>query len=423
MSKKIAVIGSGISGLGISYILHNNNIDFTLFEKQARIGGHSNTINAYYEEQQIAVDTGFIVFNKKNYPYLTSLFDHLNVDYVESNMSFSLSKINGSNPEKRDFEYSGESLSSVFAQRRNILNPSFIKMLFDVVKFNKNAPEILNEDNHVTIEEYLEDLEVGDYFKKYYLMPMAAAIWSCPLETIKEYPAKTFIRFFDNHGLLTISNQPQWYTVKGGSVEYVKLLTSQFKDRIKTSHELDSVIRKDDKVIVSFTNGKVEEFDEVIMACHGDETYHAIEDKSTEEEEILSLFNYEENLAVLHYDSNLMPKSEKSWASWNYLLKEGSDKVSLTYWMNKLQPIDEKYPLFVTMNPTMDIDENKVIKKIEYTHPIFNHNSIAAQKRIKSINGSNKIWYCGAYLRYGFHEDGLLSAVKVAEKMQLEKLW
>ena len=412
---KIAIIGSGISGMAASWLL-NKEHEIDLYEKNNYIGGHSNTAVINYSGKEIAVDTGFIVFNHQTYPNLKALFELLGVKTKASNMSFSASIDDGK------IEYSGQSLSGVFCQKKNLFNWQFLLMIKDILKFNKNASKIIESPQNPTLEQFLDDLGMGRYFRKFYLLPMAAAIWSCPLNVIKDYPAKSLVRFFLNHGLLTVSDQPQWYTVEGGSKEYVKLLCKDFKDRIFLNSKIEKIKKlPDEKLEVA---GKI--YDKVVLACHSDQSLGMIDDFSDEPKNLLKKIHYQKNIATLHCDENLMPKNKKAWASWNYLrnCKDHQNQgLALTYWMNILQGIDKNYPLFVTLNSSKKIDPKKIFAEFEYEHPIFDSEAVNAQTKFDKIQGLENLYFCGAYLRYGFHEDGLLSAINVVKKLGVEVRW
>jgi predicted NAD/FAD-binding protein len=412
---KIAVIGSGISGMAASWLL-NKEFEIDLYEKNNYIGGHSNTVDINYNGNKISVDTGFIVFNHQTYPNLKALFELLKVPTKPSNMSFSASINQG------QIEYCGENLSSVFCQKKNIFNLKFLLMIKDILKFNKHANKILSSHYNPTLEEFLNKLKLGKYFQEFYLLPMAAAIWSCPLDIIKNYPAKSLIRFFLNHGLLTTNQQPQWHTVEGGSREYVKLLCQDFKDKITKNCEI--------KKIKKLANGKLEIsgkiYDKVIIACHSNQALELIDEFDDKIKNLLHKIKYQKNIATLHCDENLMPKNKKAWASWNYLRDSKSQErqgLALSYWMNNLQGIDKNYPLFVSLNVDDKIAQEKVFAKFEYEHPIFNQEAIDAQMEFEKIQGLENLYFCGAYLRYGFHEDGLLSAINVAKKLGVKIPW
>ncbi|SES71160.1 NAD(P)/FAD-dependent oxidoreductase [Thorsellia anophelis] len=417
--KKIAIIGSGISGLGAAYLL-NPHHDITLFEKNNTLGGHSRTIELDTSKGKVPVDTGFIVFNYRNYPHLTALFEHLSVPIAKSDMSFGVSIDDGR------IEYGTRKLPYIFAQKRNLLRPAFYKMLRDILKFNKMALEFVALNPNASMQQCLEELKLGDWFKNYYLLAMGGAIWSTPLDEMLRFPAKTMIQFFDNHGLLTVNNQPQWYTVKGGSREYVNRISDSFKSSIRSSTPIKSVIRTDQGVEVKTASDTVELFDEVIFACHSDQSLALLCNPSESEKQILGNVHYQPNTVYVHNDLSFMPKRKQAWSSWVYLSggrQSGTDELCLTYWMNNLQPITSDSPILVTLNPKNPPDRSKIFDKHDFEHPKFDQSAINAQNRIEEIQGIDKIWYAGAWLRYGFHEDGLLSAVKVAEKMGISPPW
>ena len=413
---KIAIIGSGISGLAAAYFLHKK-YDITIFEKNNYIGGHSNTAKINFDKKKIAVDTGFIVFNFRTYPNLKALFEKISVKIEKSNMSFGIRDFD------QNFEYSGNDLAGLFAQKSNLFKVKFWKMLLDIIKFNKAATKLVQNDKisgDITLEEFVDNLKLGEYFKNYYLFPMAGAIWSCPLELIKNYPAKTFLQFFYNHGLLTIFNQPQWYTVKGGSKEYVKKLIKGFSNKIKLNCSIIKSEEKNKKIILTDKEGKNYEFDKVIFASHGDQTYNIISYKTKEEKEILSKIKYSKNIAILHQDKNQMPKNQKAWASWVYLSSKKENKVSLTYWMNNLQNLGTTKPLFVTLNPFNKIPKKDIIGEYNYEHPIFNLDGVKAAENLEKIQGKRGIYFCGAWAKYGFHEDGLNSAINIMKYFDIK---
>lgn len=416
---KIAIVGTGISGLIAAYLL-NQNHEITVFEKNDYVGGHSNTKTIDYNNKKISVDTGFIVYNERNYPNLTALFKELNVKTDNSNMSFSVSLGGGK------LEYAGTSLRTVFAQTKNLLNPFFIRMTLDILKFNKNALSIIEENRDISLGDYLKELHMSDSFKKWYLLPMGGAIWSCPLEQMLAFPAKTFVRFFKNHGLLTVNDHPQWKTVSGGSKNYVKEIIKSFESKIKLNTRITCIHRKDGKVELEDGQGNKTMFDHVVLAAHGDQSLRILKDASPLEKEILGNFKYQKNKAILHRDKNLMPKRKKVWASWNYIAEKDiicNEMLSLTYWMNKLQNIDNEFPLFVSLNPSLPIKEELIFDEIEYEHPVFDVRAIKAQERISEIQGKNNTWFAGAWMGYGFHEDGLKAGLEVANSLGSKAKW
>lgn len=417
--KRIAVIGSGISGLAAASLLHPHH-DITLYEKNAYAGGHSRTVEVQTRDGTIPVDTGFIVFNYRNYPLLSRLFSHVEVPVAKSDMSFGASINNGW------MEYGTQALHNIFAQKRNLLRPAFWRMIADILRFNKGALQYLDSHPSVTLGQCLDEMGMGRWFREYFLLAMGGAIWSTPLTEMLKFPAATFIRFFHNHGLLTVNDQPQWYTVQGGSREYVRRLTEPFKDRIRLNTGVVRVIREDKSVKVVNANHNAETFDEVVFACHADQALAMIESPDAEEKRILGAFQYQPNRAVLHSDISFMPKRKAAWASWVYLSEGRNDenpRVSLSYWMNRLQPLGTDQPLIVTLNPGREPDAKHVHDDHWFEHPLFDEKAIRAQAELQKIQGTNRFWFCGAYQRYGFHEDGLGSAVAMASRMGIEPSW
>lgn len=412
---KIAIIGAGISGLGAAWLLRQHH-DITIFEKNDYIGGHSRTIDVQASDGTVPVDTGFIVFNNWNYPNLLALFDRIKVPYEKSDMSFGV-RIG-------DFlEYSSNGL---FAQKMNFLRPHYWRMIFDIIRFNKRAESYLEKDPSVTLGQCLDELKMGDWFRRYYLLAMGAAIWSCPISTILQFPAATYVRFFKNHGLLNISNRPQWYTVKGGSREYVSRLTQDFTDRIYTGIGIEKVISQKDQVKLVDQGGGEYFFDQVVFACHPDEAMAMIQNPDAETASVIGSFRYQENRIVVHGDTSFMPARRECWASWIYLNDTPRDEkpaVSLTYWMNNLQPLPTSMPVLVTLNPGRMPDKKSIYDEHIFHHPVFDEAAIRAQERMEDIQGRNGLWFCGAYQRYGFHEDGLWSALNVARKMGVRIPW
>lgn len=417
--KKIAIVGTGISGLAAASLLHPHH-DITVFEQNDYIGGHSRTVTVNTKDGVIPVDTGFIVFNKRNYPLLTRLFAHLGVPVAKSSMSFGVSVNKGW------LEYSTQNPSTLFAQKRNLFRPSFWRMITDILTFNRTAQHYLSKDPSYTMADCLRDTKLGSWFRDYFLLAMGGAIWSTPVSEMLNFPARSFIRFFDNHGLLSVNDHPQWYTVIGGSREYVKRLIHPFESRIHCQRGVTGIHREGGQVWVEDVHGKTEAFDEVVLACHADQALTLLKDTNMKEGEILSGFQYQPNRAVLHSDTSFMPRVRKTWASWIYLSEERKDNspaVSLTYWMNNLQPLQTDQPLLVTLNPGHEPDPKLVYNDYWFDHPVFDTQAIINQDRIKEIQGQNGLWFCGAYQRYGFHEDGLDSAVAMAELMGISPVW
>jgi len=426
--KNIAIIGSGISGLGAAYLLHPHH-NITLYEKNDYIGGHSRTVDIKLPEGTVPVDTGFIVFNKRNYPLLTGLFQHLGVKVEKSDMSFGISIKNGL--KNGWLEYGTRQTKNIFAQKSNLLNPKFLRMVWDILKFNRRAHHYLNAPPSLTLGQCLKEMKLGEWFKNYYLLAMGGAIWSTPLSAMLDFPASTFIRFFNNHGLLTVNDHPQWYTVKNGSREYVKRITENFQGSVLLGCGASKVIRGEDKITIIDTKGNKADYDEVIFACHSNQVLNILENPTTAEKEILSCVRYQPNRMILHRDTSFMPKRKGAWASWVYLsedkqadaCKNNQEGVSLSYWMNNLQPLKTKANIIVTLNPAREPNAELIHDEHWFDHPIFDEKAIGAQEKIDSIQGTDRVWFCGAYQRYGFHEDGLLSAVNVVKKMGIHAPW
>ena len=423
--KKVAIIGTGISANTVSYLLNEAGHEITVYEKNAYIGGHSRTLEVQGEIKgqsvTVPVDTGFIVFNYRNYPHMTKLYERLGVEVEKSDMSF------GASIHNHWLEYGTRNLPAIFTQWRNIFRPKYWGMIRDVKRFFRDAPAYLEKSEEITLGEALDEMGMGDWFRRYFLLAMGGAIWSCPLDVMLKFPARTFIQFFHNHGLLTLNDQPQWYTVTGGSREYVKKLTASFADNIKLNCGAARVVRDSEGVVVHDTQGGEQRFDEVVFGCHADEALALLEKPTEKEREILGAFRYQSNEVILHSDTSFMPKRKGAWASWVYLC-EGSKTdenpaISLSYWMNLLQNLDDCFPLVVTLNPGRRPDAEKIHNIHHFTHPIFTKEAIAAQGRIDEIQGTDKAYFCGAYQRYGFHEDGCQSGVKVALKMGAEIPW
>ncbi|HYD98645.1 MAG TPA: FAD-dependent oxidoreductase [Alphaproteobacteria bacterium] len=409
---KIAVIGAGIAGMGAAWLLDQGH-EVTVYERNGYVGGHSNTTRS---PRGTPVDTGFIVFNDWTYPNLVQLFKRLDVPVIDSDMSFAVCVEGGR------YEYSGSSLATLFGQPSNLFRPRHWRMLADLLRFYREAPKLLeaSEDPSLTLGMYLSTRGYSDAFLHDHLLPMGAAIWSTEMGRIMDFPAHTFIRFCVNHGLLNVKDRPQWRTVKGGSREYVSRLTAPYRDRIRVGCPAVSVRRDGGGVAVRDAAGHEEHYDHAVLACHGDEALGLMEDADPAEQAVLSAFRYKANRAVLHTDPRLMPKRRAVWASWSYMAY-GNDgdrhSVSLTYWMNRLQGIPDSEPLFVSLNPLVEPRPETVIAAYDYDHPLFDTGAILAQKQIGEIQGRNRLWFCGAHLGYGFHEDGLSSGLAVAEAL------
>lgn len=412
-SRRIAVIGAGISGMAAAHLLTGRD-RVVLLEAENRLGGHARTVMAGRRGDQ-PVDTGFIVFNKANYPNLTALFGRLEVPVAPSDMSFGAS-IDGGR-----FEYGLRSLGALFAQKRNLANPRFMGMLRDVLRFNGRAAETV-AGKPMTIGELLGVLGTGSWFRDYYLLPISGAIWSTPVQGILDFPADALVRFFQNHALMGYNGQHQWYTVQGGSIEYVRRLEASLQGRgveIRKGATVRSVRRPGTGVEVRAQGGEWEAFDEVIFATHSDDTLRLLADPDAAEHAALSAVRYQPNQAVLHADPSVMPRRRSVWASWVYCEQAGrrADRIDLTYWMNSLQGIPQDDPMFVTLNTNRPIREELIYDTVIFRHPIYDLAALRAQASIRAMNGSRATWFCGAWMRNGFHEDGFASAVEVVEAM------
>lgn len=410
----IAIIGSGISGLSCGYLLAKQH-QLSVFEASPNIGGHTATKEVEVDGKHYAIDTGFIVFNDWTYPNFIRLMDEIGVQSKDTDMSFSVScQLTG-------LEYGGSNLNTLFAQRRNLLKPSYYKMLADIVRFNKQAIEDLEQqriDPAMTLGQYLSLKGYGDKFAKKYLIPMGSAIWSASTDVMFNFPLLFFVRFFKNHGLLSVNNRPQWRVIKGGSGQYLKPLSESFSDRIRTNCAVQSVARTENGVQLTLPDGSVENFDEVVFACHSDQALALLSDPSAQEQQVLGAMPYQSNDVVLHTDETLLPAKKLAWSSWNYQLKsEQQEQATLTYNMNILQGIESNTTFCVTLNATRDIDPNKILGRYQYSHPVFSLASVAAAERWSDINGVNNTWFCGAYWANGFHEDGASSGIRVAKAL------
>ena len=408
---KVAIIGSGISGLTAAYLLHKEH-DITVFEANDYVGGHTHTHKVSQNGKSWYVDTGFIVYNEKTYPNFIKLLKKLNVGVQKTSMGFSVKA-----PES-GLEYSGDSLNSLFAQRSNIFKPSFIKMVKDILRFNRIAiRELADVEESTTINEFLKKHSFSRQFIENYIIPMGAAIWSTAAKKTTEMPAIFYIRFFKNHGLLQIFNRPQWFVIKGGSKTYVEKIIEGFKDRIMLSSPVKTVTRDVHGIKVLCENDKAPQaFEKVIFATHSDQALSLLDAPTEKESLILGALPYQKNTAILHTDSSVLPSIKSTWSSWNYLLGvDKSQPVTLTYNMNILQSLDAKPDFLVTLNSNNKIDSSKIIKKLDYQHPLFTVNGIKAQKEKNQISGTNNTFFCGAYWGNGFHEDGVNSAIEVCK--------
>ena len=412
---KIAVIGSGISGLGAAHLL-SKKYEVDLFEKNNHFGGHSYTIDVPDKsiKKSISLDLGFIVFNKINYPNLVRFFHDLNVNYERSNMSFTVSVKNS------NIEYSSNGLAGLFANKSNIFNFNFLKMIKEIISFYRDAEKMNdNISKDQTLGDFLKLKKFSNYFVNFHIIPMVAAIWSLPPDLAEKMPMDLFINFFKNHGLFKIKNRPQWYTVTGRSKVYVNKALESISGKYFKDFEVSNVSRNKDGVRLNCSSkNKSFDYDKVVFATHADETLKLLDSPTNSEKDILSCFKYKKNIAYLHEDKRLMPFKESAWSSWNSILdKNDANKYCVTYWLNKLQNLKTKNNYFLTLNPIIPIDENKIIKNIEFFHPFYDKETVKAQKYLKELQGVNNSWFCGSYFGYGFHEDGLKSAITMAKSL------
>ena len=407
---KIAVIGSGISGLSAAYYL-SKKFKVDLYEKEDHFGGHSYTYDIKDSQKTLPVDLGFIVFNELTYPNLINFFQELKVPYEKSNMSFAVS-VKDSN-----VEYAGKNLSSIFSNKKNIFNIHFLKMIREIISFYKTAPQLLNNDiQNTSLGDYLDQSKISEYFKNYHIIPMVAAIWSMPFSKAKDMPLKLFLNFFINHGLFKLKDRPQWFTVAGRSKSYVSKILPEISGEYYKNYKVKKIIRSENNVRINIgANDDFVDYDGVVLACHANESLALLAEPSEQEKNILSEFQYVTNNAFLHTDEQLMPKNKLAWSSWNSISKQDLTNTCVTYWLNLLQNLNTDKNYFLTLNPIQSIEPEKVIKKVIFTHPYFNLKNTNLQKDLKLLQGKNRTWFCGSYFGYGFHEDGLKSALEVVK--------
>ena len=422
---RVAIVGAGISGLGCAHALlaeQRHGLSVTLYEAALRPGGHTNTVDVALDGTRYPVDTGFLVFNERTYPNLIRLFGELEVPVAASDMSFAVSLTVSNGFGHRQLEWAGTDLSGVFAQRRNVASPKFLHMLADLLRFNRQATRIAlgtERADALSLGEFLDRHRYGQPFRRMYLLPMAAAIWSCPMAAMLAYPVLTFVRFCHNHGLLQIEGRPQWYTVRGGARQYVERIVGRLTD-VRLGDRVQQVRRdaRSGKVQVTSCRGR-DSFDHVVLASHSDQSLRLLADASDAERSVLAGVGYQPNRAILHTDASLMPATRRVWSSWN-CLSDGAEKpeASVTYWLNRLQPLPFSTPVFVSLNPLREPDPAKVLAEFDYAHPVFDAGAIAAQQRLPAVQGANRVWFAGAWTGFGFHEDGLKSGLAVAARLR-----
>ena len=411
--KNIAVIGSGISGLTCAYLLSQKH-HVTVFEKHSTIGGHTATVDIDVDGESQAIDTGFIVFNDRTYPNFIALLERLGVDKQKTEMSFSVMNLDSG------LEYNGHNLNTLFAQRKNLFSVKFWGLIFDILRFNYRCIDVLENElyeSDLTLGQFLKQNRFSEHFSQHYILPMVAAIWSSSLKEVKDFPFLFFVQFFYHHGLLKVSNRPQWYVVPNGSRSYLAPLTEPFKERLFVNQNIRFITRHHDKVQLVFDDDSIQTFDEVVLACHSDQALALLHDATADEQAILGDIPYSENSVILHTDESVLPKSKLAWASWNYRLDDNLRRpAAVSYCMNILQGLTSKHTFCVTLNQKQAIDSSKILKEFIYHHPKFDNNSLAAQQKRLQICGQQHTHFAGAYWYNGFHEDGVNSALDVAER-------
>ena len=411
---KIAVVGAGISGLSAAYYLSKKH-KVDLFEKENQFGGHANTIKvAYDHNKEIAVDIGFMVFNKNTYPNLINFFSENKIEIEKSDMSFSVS-VDGS-----DMEYCGKGLGGIFSNKKNLLNLKFIKMFFEIISFYKNCEKIETEKvKSITLGEHLKEIKISDYFINYHIIPMVSAIWSMPPLEATQMPLSFFLNFFKNHGLFKIKDRPQWFTVANRSKTYVDKIINQISGEHFKNYHINKVVRSDFGAKIFY--GEENEFfdyDKVVIATHADEALKIIDNPTSDEELILKNFKYRGNTAVIHFDESIMPKNKNAWCSWNSSMSaDNIEKTSVTYWLNQLQNLKIDKNIFLTINPYREIADNKIFKKVRFTHPYFDADALLNQSNLQKIQNKKNILFCGSYFGYGFHEDGIKSSIEMLKTL------
>ncbi|MFO1518277.1 MAG: FAD-dependent oxidoreductase [bacterium] len=422
--RKLAIVGTGIAGLGCAHFLHSH-FDLSLFEQNDYAGGHTHTLSAQEEGRTVFADSGFMVYNEVTYPNLTRLFRELDVPTQPTSMSFSVQHL------PTGLEYCGSSFSQLFAQRKNLLNWRFIRLLRSIGRFNEEAEEALRNPRfeNYTLQEFVEEKGYGKDFFDLYLSPMSSAVWSTPPDKMEEFPALTLLRFFHNHGFLGMYTQHPWRTVTGGAHTYVKKMAVTFLDRLNLNQKVQGIQREKGKVRVMCEGGKSEFFDHVILACHADQALKLLKDPTEEEKKLLSPFRYQKNPTIFHTDESVMPRNKRAWASWNYRIEEGASGETLPsthYWMNSLQGVSDRANYFISLNDPGRVCPEKILKALEYEHPLFDRAAIEAQKTLPSLNqisDNQTTFFCGSYFKYGFHEDAFTSALELCRILLKKSIW
>ena len=405
---RIAVIGSGISGLSAAhYLSKKNKVD--LFEKEDHFGGHSYTIDVKDNNNHVPVDIGFIVFNFKTYPNFVKFLNENGIEIEKSNMSFSVSV------KETEIEYCGKGLLGIFSNKKNLLNFDFFKMFFEIIKFYKKSNNLKNIEENLTLDDFLKREKMSKYFINYHIIPMVSAIWSMPPYEAKQMPLKFFLKFFQNHGLFNLKNRPQWYTIKNRSRTYVKKILDTISGEYYKNYRINKISRLSNGVKVYYGgNNEFFDYDKVVIATHADEALSLITDPTPEEKSILANFKYKNNIAIIHTDETLMPKNKKAWSSWNSSVnKDNTSETSITYWLNLLQNLKTNKNIFLSLNPFLKIDPKKIISKVKFTHPYYDKEALENQNRLKNIQNKKNLLFCGSYFGYGFHEDGIKSSLEM----------
>ena len=413
----LAIIGTGIAGLGLGHFIHSE-FDISYFDSNHYIGGHSNTMDVAEGNKLLPIDTGFIVYNEVTYPNLTRLFKELSVETKNSAMSFSVQHI------PTNLEFCGSGVNGLFAQRSNILNIPYLKLLYQINRFNTEAPLIFDDPKYLnyTLRQYISEKKMGEDILYRYLIPMSSAVWSTEVRDMLDFPAVSLVRFFHNHGFLGLNTQHQWKTVVNGSRSYVKKIIEPFKDRFQLRNGAKKVIREKNRVKLILQDGTYQYYDKLVFACHADTALSLLENPSPEEKNLLQNFRYQKNIATLHTDDSIMPRKKLAWSSWNYRVEDNKES-SVIYWMNSLQGVSENVNYFVSINDPNKVNPQKIIRKINYEHPIFNINTIKAQDKLPTLNQGNQIYFCGSYFKYGFHEDAFTSGLQLARTLLGKEIW
>jgi uncharacterized protein len=422
LKEKLAIIGTGVAAMGTAHFLQKQ-YDIHLFDKADYVGGHTNTVNVMEANRHVPIDTGFIVYNEVNYPYLTRLFKELSVPVKNSNMSFSVQY------KPTGLEFCGSGIGGLFCQKKNIFSPRHYRLLYNINRFNEEAPKLLDDPKYAdyTLGDFIKEFKYHEDMLLQYLIPMSSAVWSTPINKMMDFSAVTLIRFFYNHGFMGLSTQHQWKTVVNGSRTYADIITAPYKDKIRLNSGIEKIIREKGVVKLKYKGGMEEVFDKVVLACHGDTALSLLDSPTSLESETLKHFKYEKNIATLHTDASVMPETKSAWSSWNYRVEKNSNggwsDSNIVYWMNMLQGVSDTVNYFVSINDPGLVREQFVIKKIDYEHPLFTPDTAKAQKILPELNKQGDIFYCGSYFRYGFHEDAFMSAVDVSRVLSKEPIW